>query len=104
MTVSHRRRAAISLRTLLVVVGIICVALASYRAWYWNRYPYGRTHACDKLLYMMLVEHADANGGNFPAGQATPEASLSLLYRMDPGIAYLLAGKSAPVENAEEIL
>jgi hypothetical protein len=53
---------------------------------------------------MMLIQYADANGGAFPAGEATPEASLSLLYRMNPGIAYLLAGKSAPVENAEEIL
>jgi hypothetical protein len=104
MAAMKRRRAAISLRTLLAIIGVICIVLASYRAWYWNRYPHGRTHACDMLLKMMLVQYADANNGAFPAGQSTAEASLSLLYRMDPNVAYLLAGKSASVEDAERLL
>jgi hypothetical protein len=52
----------------------------------------------------MLVQYAESHNGVFPAGQATPEASLSLLYRMDPNVAYLLAGKSASIEDAEMLL
>jgi hypothetical protein len=88
----------------VVVVAVICAGWAYYRVWHSNLYPYGRTHACDKLLYNMLVQYAEVNNGAFPAGQATPEASLSLLYRMDPNVAYLLAGKSASVEDAERLL
>jgi hypothetical protein len=49
--------------------------------WLVNRnYPYGRDHCCDKALGLALLNYATANGGKFPTGGATPEASLSLLY------------------------
>src|SRR5262245_30243678 len=98
------RVGAIRLLTLFVIVAAISVAFGGYRAWHSSKYPYGRTHACDKLLNFMLMQHADTHNGWYPAGEATPEASLSLLYRSDPSIGYLLAGKSSSIEEAESIL
>ena len=46
-----------------------------------HQYPYGFSHCCDLQLYQGLAEYARTHGGAFPAGEATPEASLSLLYR-----------------------
>jgi hypothetical protein len=52
----------------------------------------------------MLLQYAEAHNGAFPAGGSTPEATLSVLYQLDPNIAYLLAGKTASVDDAEQIL
>jgi hypothetical protein len=60
------------------------------------QYPYGRSHCCDKALYIALLQYADSHDGWFPRGQATPEASLSLLYRQDAGLLETLRGKTIP--------
>jgi len=89
---------AIAAATLLSIIG---VGYAYLR----YEYPYGWSHCCDLGLYFSLRQYAEAHGGNFPAGQATPEASLSLLYGAIPNVnADLLRGKSAPEAMAKEIL
>ncbi len=66
----------------------------------WKRaydYPFGFSHSCDKQLYMLLREYADAHGGVFPTGKSTPEASLSLVASgKDPTHFELLRGKTIP--------
>ena len=58
---------------------------------------------------MALRQYATTHGGAFPAGQATPEASLSLLYREKVdgyplADADLLRGKTVPESVVKEIL
>ncbi|MBN2579820.1 MAG: hypothetical protein JXB10_12605 [Pirellulales bacterium] len=96
-----------SLRTLLLVVTLVAIVLAGGKAWYhyymkW-KYPYGWSHCCDKALMLALLNYADAHGGNFPTGGATPEASLSLLYPhyLD---AETLRGKTVPLKIVENLL
>jgi len=61
-------------------------------------YPYGWSHCCDKGLMIALLTYAENHDGWFPKGEASPEASLSLLYREDPQAvdANLLRGKTVP--------
>ena len=55
--------------------------------------------------YGLLYNYAQANNGRFPTGESSPEASLSLLHRFDPGAdAELLRGKTVPVDVVQEIL
>ena len=77
-----------------VVVGLAAAGFAYYQ----HRYPYGRSHCCDKQLMLALLSYADRHDGWFPRGEATPEASLSLLHREDPDLvtANLLRGKTVP--------
>ena len=72
-----RRRSKIALSILAVVVSIPAFC---YLAWRYQ-YPYGCSHCCDLIVLSLLEEYAQAHNGDFPAGEATPEASLSLLYR-----------------------
>ncbi|MEA3187617.1 MAG: hypothetical protein QOD99_1447 [Chthoniobacter sp.] len=79
----------------VLVAALIVVAAAGY-GFYRHQYPYGRSHCCDIALYFSLRNYAESHAGQFPAGEATPEASLSLLHREDPGIAPILPGKTVP--------
>jgi hypothetical protein len=81
-----------------VVVAIAGALAALAFAWYHHTYPYGWSHCCDKQLFSALTHYADRHDGWFPRGEATPEASLSLLYRDDPErvSANLLRGKTVP--------
>ena len=72
--------------------------------WLANRnYPHGRDHCCDKQVGLALLNYAQANGGRFPTGGATPEASLGLLYPeyLDASV---LRGKTYPEEPAKQLL
>ena len=54
---------------------------------------------------MVLELYAHDHNGRFPAGQATPEASLSLLAKGDYGInAEILRGKTVPLKATEGAL
>jgi len=54
---------------------------------------------------MLALQHyADTHGGAFPAGEATPEASLSLLFKAELADADLLRGKTVPYSVVKEIL
>ena len=70
---------------------------------YQRKYPFGREHCCDKQLGIALLNYAEANGGKFPTGGATPEASLSLLYPeyLPAGV---LRGKRHPEDLARQLL
>jgi hypothetical protein len=83
---------------------LLSVVALSY-AYILYEFPYGTSHCCDLGLYFSLREYAEVHGGNFPAGEATPEASLSLLYGAVSNVsANLLRGKSVPEPVVQEIL
>lgn len=86
----------IRLRYIAIPIALILLLVAVVYAYCRYKYPYGWSHCCDKALYLALVHYADKHDGKFPAGEATPEASLSLLYKEDPYIAHTLRGKSVP--------
>ena len=81
-------------------VGLLILAMVLAGAGYgYYRYafPYGWTHACDKVLSSALRDYALRHDGWFPRGEETPEASLSLLH---PELrAETLHGKSCPIEK-----
>jgi hypothetical protein len=101
--VKPRSRFSASRKPLLVTIPLAAVLFGLGVAYYRYQYPYGWSHCCDKQLAMALANYADVNGGTFPTGGATPEASLSLLY---PRFlqADVLCGKTVPVANAERLL
>ena len=68
------------------------------------RYPYGWSHCCDSAVYLALLKYADAHDGWFPRGEATAEASLSLLHREQLLDAATLRGKSIPESVVSTIL
>ena len=83
----------------VVVLALWGAAFAYFR----SIYPYGWTHVCDTQLSFALRNYAEAHDSAFPAGEATPEACLALLYQS--GInAHLLSGKSIDAEIAQEAL
>ena len=93
-----------------IALGIVFLGLATlagivryvYLPW---KYPYGWSHSCDKVLELCLTNYADAHGGCYPAGEETPEASLSLLaappYECPADV---LRGKTVSREVVEQIL
>src|SRR5216683_3016496 len=91
-------------RLVLLIFAVLAVLIAS-AGWWWHHwtYPYGWSHSCDKQLMFALQQYAEEHGGSFPAGEATPEASLSLLY---PTYAneWVLQGKTVPLEVVKAVL
>lgn len=94
------RRSLIAVVTLAVALGALVVAIRRYEA---AQYPYGWSHCCDTVLMLALHKYAEERGGNFPTGEATPEASLSLLYPKYID-ANTLRGKTVPLEVVEKLL
>jgi hypothetical protein len=88
----------------LVIAGIVTVLVIGVCSFYGWTFPYGRSHSCDIGLKFALDAYADEHGGIYPAGQATPEASLSLLYPKYTEDAELLRGKTVPFEKVKEVL
>ncbi len=77
-------------------IAFVLLTFLAYGLWRQN-FPYGWSHCCDLQLGMALREYASTHGGYLPAGEKTPEASLSLLYGTVPWVsANLLRGKSVP--------
>jgi hypothetical protein len=85
-------------KLLAIAVVVVTAIAAAWSNYLRHRYPYGWSHCCDKQLMNALLQYADRHGGWFPKGEATPEASLSLLHRDDPvsADANLLRGKTVP--------
>jgi hypothetical protein len=91
----------------LALAAVLAVVLAPFilgYAWWQHHYPYGMSHCCDLCLSAALHDYAVTHGGAFPAGEATPEASLSLLYRTKLADEVLLRGKTVPASVVKEIL
>ena len=74
-----------------IAIAVIVVLVGSIYGLYRYYYPYGMDHRCDKGLWFALRDYAEKHNGKFPSGEATPEASLSLIDSLgDPGdYAYL---------------
>ena len=60
------------------------------------RYPYGHSHCCIIGVASVLEQYAEAHRGRYPAGESSPEASLSLLYRSHLIDANLIRGMTVP--------
>ena len=89
----------------LTKVGLLAAVIAAAVFGYYRyHYPYGWSHCCDLILANELGDYAKDHGGWFPRGEATPEASLSLLYRQNSWNAYLLRGKTVPESEVKSIL
>jgi hypothetical protein len=64
-------------------------------------------HRCDKMLWFALQEYAEKHNGAFPAGEATPEASISLVHSLDQDgneYAYLLHRRDVPEDVVRQML
>jgi hypothetical protein len=85
-------------RGALIALAILGTMIAG---WWRYEFPYGWSHACDKNLWFALFEYAQAHNGNFPAGEATPEASISLVGAFH---SHNLAGKRLLAANTDAIL
>jgi len=87
---------------LMIAASVVIVALLGLRT---IMFPYGGSHCCLKVLWSFSLEpYAREHGGHFPRGEATPEASLSLLYREHLADANVLRGKTVSLETVEGIL
>jgi hypothetical protein len=88
-----------------IVVAVAIIFAGSAHVLYWHVwrswYPFGMQHRCDKQLAMALEMYAERHGGAFPSGQATPEASLSLI---GVDYDYLLPRREIPVEVVHQML
>jgi hypothetical protein len=67
-------------------------------------FPYGQSRCCIIQMMNALEQYADENGGRYPAGGATPEGSLSLLYKSNYVDAYVLRGMTVPEKTVRSIL
>jgi hypothetical protein len=92
------KKTRIAIAVVVLVTGFLFI---SVRAVHRHEYPFGMYHRCDKQLWFALREYAEAHGGKFPSGEATPEASLSLLGRQ---FAYLLPRRDVPARVVEQML
>jgi hypothetical protein len=90
-------------RVVLLIVAVLAGVVGSGWLYYRWQYPYGWSHSCDKQLMFALHQYAEEHGGAYPAGEATPEASLSLLY---PTYANenVLQGKTVSLDVVKGIL
>src|SRR5258708_4888994 len=79
---------------------LLAVLYSAYRV----EYPYGASHCCILQMAGALRAYAEDHNGHFPAGKATPEASLSLLNQGDYANPYLLRGKTVPEKTVQKIL
>jgi hypothetical protein len=86
-----------------LVAAVILSLLGAYTYTKW-KYPYGRTHCCLKHFSLAFRIYASDREGRFPAGESTPEASLSLLHKGDLLSSSILAGMTASRKKAMEVL
>ena len=95
-----------------IVLSIVVAAAYGLLRWHIKSlYPYGSSHSCIKVLGGALANYAEAHDGFFPRGEATPEASLSLLagrelhFVDEPEIAVqILRGKTIAADKVQRRL
>jgi hypothetical protein len=80
------------------------VLVAGATLYYKAVFPYGQSHCCIIQMSGALEQYAEENGGRYPAGGATPEGSLSLLYKSNYVDAYILRGMTVPEKTVRTIL
>ena len=93
------KRRIIILGSLTVVTLLVGIATAYYKA----TFPYGQSHCCIIAMSGALEQYAAENGGKYPSGEATPEASLSLLYKSNCVDPYTLRGMIVPEKTVRRI-
>lgn len=81
----------------------LLILLGAGWSFYCWKFPYGWSHSCDKQLMFALYQYAEEHGGAYPAGEVTPEASLSLLYPKYANHA-VLQGKTVPLDVVQAVL
>src|ERR1700719_748557 len=91
------------LKRIAIVLTLLAILVALGYGYWRYQYPYGWSHCCDKELWCDLYRYAEDHNGNYPSREATPEASLSLLYPKYAD-ANLLRGKTVPLEMVQTIL
>lgn len=97
------RRLSKVLKIVVTCVAGLAAALVGLK---WYLFPYGPSHCCILVVGLELRSYAEAHGGVFPRGEASPEASLSLISRRAPDNSTdaprwdeLLRGKTVAVEK-----
>jgi hypothetical protein len=85
---------------------VILVVIAGLYGHYRYEFPYGSDHRCNKILYFALLEYAEKHDKAFPSGEATPEASLSLIHTLEgySPCGYLLHHREVPEELVDAML
>jgi hypothetical protein len=91
-------------RILVGVVMVVAILLGCAVVYYRVTFPYGQSHCCIIGMSGALEQYAEENGGRYPAGEASPEASLSLLYKSNYIDPYTLRGMTVPEKTARPIL
>lgn len=94
------RKRTIGLGVLAILVTTVCIGAVSYK----RTFPYGESHCCIDAMSSALEIYAINNFGHYPAGQSSPEASLSLLYRSNLIDAGTLRGMIVPEKKVRMIL
>jgi hypothetical protein len=89
-----------------IYIALVAVAIvvAGATVYYRVTFPYGQSHCCILGMSGALEQYAEENGGRYPAGEASPEASLSLLYKSNYVDAYTLRGMTVPEQTVRSIL
>jgi hypothetical protein len=90
--------------TVAIVLGTTAVLVSGWTAYSKWKYPYGWSHCCIIGMKSSLEFYAEEHGGRYPAGESSPEASLSLLYRSNYMDAYTLRGMTVPETTVRRIL
>ena len=62
-----------------IVAGAVGLFLKRALIHYKEDYPFGASHCCMDAMWLALRLYAQEHGGAYPAGESSPEASLSLL-------------------------
>jgi hypothetical protein len=94
-------------RSLIIIVCVLTTVAAVVgggMAYYKWKFPYGQSHCCIIQMSMALRMYAEDNGGKYPAGESSPETSLSLLYRSNYVEAHTLRGMTVPEDRVRRIL
>ena len=92
------------LRIIAIVFGIVAVLVIAGGVYYISKFPYGQSHCCIIGVMGALEQFASENGGRYPTGESSPEASLSLLCRSNYLDAYTIRGMIVPEETTRRIL
>ena len=91
--------------TVAIVLGTIALLVVGGGMFYYKwKYPYGWSHCCIIGMMSSLEQYAEEHGGHYPAGESSPEASLSLLCRSNYIDAYTIRGMTVPESTVRPIL
>lgn len=92
------------LRIVAIALGMIAVLAIAGGVHYKSKFPYGQSHCCIIGVMGALEQYASENGGRYPTGERSPEASLSLLCRSNYLDAYTIRGMTVPEDTVRAIL